>query len=342
MSSRRQFLSKLNLFSGLNKTEIEPSSEFTDFAISRRTLLAGSSAIAISIAAGCAPITSRQKPQLSSKSTSSEEPLYTPELEKRRLIEKSGTMKIYYEGYDTGKLNGVPNLSGRIKGICKGIADVEQTFDTKLVKNVVIKDLGKYNGNAMVIGDEIIISLFELTIRSQEDIEELVEHEALHILARKAGFYESDKIMEIYTTIKNERYKIKDTAAYISFLNESNFVNANGVGHADSNILEFTTSFLHSLMHIERLEDNLNKTIKAHIFYEAKYGVGNSLKNIDLITYQKLLFLDYYIIVIEAMINELGNFKYNRLKQFLIEKLGYIKRVKQKIEAMDNPVLVSL
>jgi len=323
MTSRRIFLSKLNPFSGLSRCETEPAEKIADLVISRRTWLAGIlSAAALAALPGCASF-AEQKLQL-----------YTPEPEKRKIFKKIGNLTIIYEGDDLKELAEIDNCEEKIQSIYQGIVSVEDSFGRNLTQKVIIKPLKQCN--AMATNGVVVFSLCELRSSFPEAIKVVSEHECLHIFIEKVGFHESEKLQKIYEDISEKNYERREGTAFFGFINEDNFMRSAEYncwlgGHSKQNIKEFITSFLHSLMYIERLEKNLNRQFDVLVHKKTELGFSGSRENIKLSNKQKLIFLNHYIRIIEAMIAELNTPDNSQAKEFLREKLEYVKKVKEKM-----------
>ncbi|MCK9274118.1 MAG: hypothetical protein M0P57_03415 [Syntrophales bacterium] len=175
-------------------------------------------------------------------------------------------------------LNDLPDLAQRLESISDGINSVERAFGSKLVTRVHVVD---YNiRNAVTCEGESEIWFYRRTFREEtlDELKTIAEHETLHLLVDRHGFAKQTGVLEHYAdlrgfdTLSYERFilitrgiVLRETAdnqaenkIFFSFINERNFIKGRKGGHSHQNPDEFCTSFLHSLMYIENLEDNLN------------------------------------------------------------------------------------
>ncbi|MDI6854260.1 MAG: hypothetical protein QME75_11740 [Deltaproteobacteria bacterium] len=175
-----------------------------------------------------------------------------------------------------------PELRSRLQAISAGIRSVEGKFGVDLVSRVNLVDYEKIR-NAVTCGGEKEI-WFYLKVLREEPLEELrtiAAHETLHLLVESQGFAEDAALREHFADLKGfdflsyERFMLitkgivlekgkedlKDEAIFFAFLDERNFLKGMKGGHAYQNPEEFCTSFLHSLMFVERLKDNLDRPL---------------------------------------------------------------------------------
>jgi hypothetical protein len=83
---------------------------------------------------------------------------------------------------------------------------------------------------------------------------------------------------------------------FFSFINEKNFMeNMNG-GHSQKNIEEFSASFIHSLIFIDRLDQNLDRPLKVNGLDAPRF----------LSPWEKQVVLDQYIRGIECLLSVLS------------------------------------
>lgn len=176
------------------------------------------------------------------------------------------------------------DFNARLAAIAEGVSRVESAFGTDLVSRVNILDVEGIH-NAVTSRRDGEIS-FYIDAFIQEPIDELrviAEHESLHRLVWKLDLSGTTELRKIFSELKgydlfsNERFMLLTTGAVsegsaqggaesllFDFIDERNFIPGMKGGHSSENIEEFCTSFMHSLMYIENLKDNLLKPILFH------------------------------------------------------------------------------
>ena len=252
-----------------------------------------------------------------------------------------------YLGNNSDKFSEIEGLDEKLQAIAQGINNVENIADMDLVDHVNLIDY-KVN-NAFADQRESFIAFFSgyLQKKPLKEVKITAEHETLHKYVFKRGFTESVNVRKIFADLKgytgqkrqsvikggevpfddfNENYENK---TFFSFINESNFLGGEG-GHSHGNIWEFCTSFFHSLMYLDRLEEKLELFTQSQKSDEKQKG--------GLSPEEKKIILDNYIVVLKTLIKEaenipiIGRFYINREEKFLKDKLAQVMLIKRKYE----------
>jgi len=284
-----------------------------------------------------------------------EDAIYSIPIEQNRIqvFKKIGNVTFYYEGNNLNRLTEVEDLEKKIRVIYDAIINVGRLFGDDSISKVVIKGVNhKYA--SVVNGELIFFSLGCFKLLNAQTIKGVTEHELIHTITTRNGFNNSVRLRNIFADIKEydegERYDVikkggypfykyyDGETAFFEFINESNFLAAGDGGHSYKNIFEFNTSFIHSLVYIERMEENLNNGEYSFKKDEVdkKDGHLNASDHIKrkLTHAEKIRILTHYITIITAMIEEIDIFGClydSKLEKFLREKLEYVKKVKEKM-----------
>ena len=169
-------------------------------------------------------------------------------------------------------------LHPRLEAVAKGIAFVEQALGAKLVEQVNILD---YRGpdNALTQYGTPAIWFYADTLLHQTpaELQCMAEHETLHLFVDGQGYTASTLLREFFAELHGfgplslERFALVTTgrltpsppqqahfrAGLLDFIDERNFITGMSGGHAADNLDEFATSFIHSLLYIDRLTANI-------------------------------------------------------------------------------------
>jgi hypothetical protein len=172
------------------------------------------------------------------------------------------------------------DLPERVRAIADGIARVEQALGGDLVRHVNVLD---YQGpdNALTVTGRAEIWLYGGTFWNQPpgELGSMAEHEALHLVVDRQGYTRSSAVRELFADLRGfgplsvERFALltsgrlplhpatpPDAAAVLlPFIDERNFLVDRSGGHAGENLDEFCTSFLHTLLYVDRLASNLRQ-----------------------------------------------------------------------------------
>lgn len=178
-------------------------------------------------------------------------------------------------------LGDLPDLEKRLQAIASGIRRVESAFGLKLVDFVNILP---YKGpdNSLSVRGKSQVWFYADAIRLQRipELRSMAEHEALHILVDRLGYTHKTPLKELFSDLmgygpfSRERFLLVTTGAlpaptlpsppstrpFLAFINERNFIPGMTGGHAGDSLDEFCASFLHSLLYLDHLEQNLFKS----------------------------------------------------------------------------------
>ncbi len=234
-------------------------------------------------------------------------------------------------------------LYQRMDAISRGIRNVESTFQAELVGTVNILEFKEIH-NAVTCIDKNDIWFYINTFR-QEPINELnviAEHEALHILVDRLNLTRNTVVRKMFADLKGfdefsiERFWIVtqgktgsrgrlrkgEQGYFFDFISERNYLSGMKGGHPQEDLDEFCTSFLHTLMYMDRFEANLQKA----------EGVGIQGKELIIANYIKLLE------VVRQRLNSSGNPHGDMAGsisniRFVSERLDMIKGLGQQLQA---------
>jgi hypothetical protein len=194
-----------------------------------------------------------------------------------------GTIQFRYAGGDLDTyLARVDLPQQRLRAVADGIARVENAFGAKLVDVVNLLSF-KGPDNALTLYGYPQLWFYADTFGSRppNELRAMAQHETLHLLIDRMGYARSKAVKELfadflgYGPFSLERFSLLtsgalpepairgqkvETRPILSFINEKNFIPGLAGGHAADSPDEFAASFLHSLLHIELLRDNLHRT----------------------------------------------------------------------------------
>jgi len=176
------------------------------------------------------------------------------------------------------------SLLERLTAVSEGVRSVEERFDVDLVRRVSLVDYEKIR-NAVTCKDENEIWFYMRALREEplEELRTIAAHETLHLLVDRLGFADNNEVRELFADLKGfpvfsyERSMLlvrgtvldgpesdfAEDSVFFSFINEQNFQEGMKGGHSHQNPDEFCASFLHSVMYVERLRGNLERSILA-------------------------------------------------------------------------------
>jgi hypothetical protein len=173
-----------------------------------------------------------------------------------------------------------PDLHDRVRAIRSGIAKVEEVLGGGLVQRVNVLD---YQGpdNALSVRGHADLWFYAETFWNQDPAEltSMAEHETLHLVVDREGYTGRPAVRELFADLRGfgplslERFalvaggRLPAAAAaaagtgslLLPFVDERNFLADRRGGHAGDSLDEFCTSFLHTLLYLDRLEDNLRR-----------------------------------------------------------------------------------
>jgi hypothetical protein len=173
-------------------------------------------------------------------------------------------------------------LQQRLIAVSEGIRSAEKWFNMDLVTRVNIVD---YEGthNALTCEGEKAIWFYIKALREEplEELKTIARHETLHLLVDRQGFARDGELRAHFADLKGfgtfsyERFMLiaggvvlggagknqNENENFFAFISERNFLEGMKGGHAHQNPDEFCTSFLHSLMFVERFTKNLDRPL---------------------------------------------------------------------------------
>jgi len=225
-----------------------------------------------------------------------------------------------YLGSRLQKLKNRPtDLQDRIDAITEGILAVERMLGAKLVNNVNIIDYEPIHDAVTVKRKhDIWFYISSFSKESLEELKSMAKHETIHIYVDSKNLTVNSGIRHLFADLKGygewsmERFALVATGRirrrstaekidedpFFAFIDERNFQEGRLGGHSHSNVDEFCTSFIHSLMFIERLPQNLENPVKFP---------GRSQQAQHLTKAQKEKILATYIYVLELISKYVGN-----------------------------------
>jgi hypothetical protein len=230
----------------------------------------------------------------------------------------------------------VPDFNDRLRAIEEGIESVESVFGGGLVKALNIIDYESVKDAVACDGrDDIWIYVDALLEEPLEELKTIAMHEALHVLVDKNRFARDSEVRELFAGLRGhdefsrERFSIVtsgtappreaehclENGAFFAFINERNFIEGMKGGHSHDSVEDFSVSFMHSLMFLERFENNLNRPV---LFSE---GAGGPRPLTDR---ERDFVVDSYIEATETFIRALDHRGETSAttKAFLKQKLG--------------------
>ena len=198
----------------------------------------------------------------------------------------------------------------RLSAIAEGIEAVERTFNADLVETVSIVDYqGIHNAVTCDGGKEIWFYTDAFVKEPLNELKAIAEHETLHKLVEKQQLTKNSDIREFFADLKGyddvsyERFLLITYGSlppqgfskgnvdhpFFAFIDERNFLKGMKGGHSHANVAELCTSFLHSLLFIDRLEANLDRPISFTGSKAQPRYLSNQEKGIVMDNYVKLL-----------------------------------------------------
>ena len=198
--------------------------------------------------------------------------------------EENGRQRFHYVGNRLDLLKSrIPDFDLRLAAIQKGIDRVEKQLEPDLVSKVILLD---YHGieNAISCEDSDDIWFYIKTFQQEpiEELETISAHETLHKYVDRRRLIRHPLVRKRFADLKGfdmisyERFLMvtqgivsrrsiptdPEKRLFFEFINERNFLIDRKGGHSEDNLDEFCASFLHSLMFVDRLEENLNRPIR--------------------------------------------------------------------------------
>ncbi len=132
--------------------------------------------------------------------------------------------------------------------VAKGINVVEQNFPGVFNGRVIVTEKNVHQANSFL--KDIAFTTHDIDKKDDSWLLMTTEHEILHQVAIKLGFVSNGEI--------RDKFK-KTPAGLMKFISENEFFGTSSGGHPYSDMDEFCTSFIHTVMYPDRLKANLEK-----------------------------------------------------------------------------------
>jgi hypothetical protein len=197
---------------------------------------------------------------------------------------KRGPVVFRYLGSQLQHLENRPaDFRNRINAITEGILAVEHALGMKLVSHVNLIDYQAiHDAVTAKRKHDIWFYISSFTQESPAELKSMAEHETIHIYVDSKNLTAKSEIRQSFADLKGydqwslERFALVTTGQirrrptvneidenpFFAFIDERNFQEGRLGGHSHSDLDEFCTSFIHSLMFFDRLKINLDKPIK--------------------------------------------------------------------------------
>jgi hypothetical protein len=230
------------------------------------------------------------------------------------------------------------DLEDRLRAIEEGVGSVESVFGARLVGAVNVIDYENVKDAVACDGsDDIWIYVDAFLGESLEELKTIAAHETLHVLVDKNRFARDSEVRELFAGLRGhdefspERFSIVlsgiapprepeqclENGAFFAFINERNFIEGMKGGHSQDTVEDFSVSFMHSLMFIDRFEQNLNRPV----LFSAAAGGARSLTDRE-----RDFVVDSYLNAIGTFINAIDSKCENSAttRAFLQKKLSIL------------------
>lgn len=185
-------------------------------------------------------------------------------------------------------------IGQKLSAIHRGIRKIEKFAGKEFVNKVNIVEFNVNNAMANKNSPEIKFTTANLLESTPYDLRNMAEHELLHKYVDHVGLNKDEHISTLLAqTLGRDSWGAYgdfaeyDEHAFFAFVNEHNYLDTSEGGHSNANIDEFSTSFLHSLMYIDKFEKNLEEGIRLEV---------NDKNKTYLTTEEKLRVIDLYIL----------------------------------------------
>jgi len=194
----------------------------------------------------------------------------------------NGEVLFHYLGSDKAQFEAsIHDFKDRLAALSEGIAFVEKAVDGKLVKHVNIVE---YQGadNALTSWGQNQIWIYADTFRNRRvsELRSMAEHETLHIFTDRQSYARQTALRGFFSDLHGfeplslERFSMvtrgmlpsgvtlptRKTSPLFAFIDERNFIPGMSGGHSGDSLDEFCASFLHALLYIDQLSNNLDKS----------------------------------------------------------------------------------
>lgn len=191
-------------------------------------------------------------------------------------------VQFHYLGADKAQFAAsIHDFKDRLAALSEGIAFVEKAVDGKLVKHVNIVE---YQGadNALTSWGQNQIWIYADTFRNRRvsELRNMAEHETLHVFTDRQSYARQTALRGFFSDLHGfeplslERFSLvtrgmlpsgvilptRKTSPLFAFIDERNFIPGMAGGHSGDSLDEFCASFLHALLYIDQLSNNLDKS----------------------------------------------------------------------------------
>jgi hypothetical protein len=218
-----------------------------------------------------------------------------------------------YIGTRLQELQEEEDFGERLNAVAEGVFSVEQHFNADLVRYINIVDYAGIH-NAVTLDGQNDIWFYVKTFLEEptEELQTISQHETLHIYVNQKKLPSVQALRGIFSDLNGfdllsiERFSIMTSGVtpqrqgkgnqeiFFDFINEKNFLKGMKGGHSHDNVEEFLTSFLHTLMYSDRLEENLHLPLSL-------YSHNTGTRSRVLTPSERVSVLDRYIQVLEIL-----------------------------------------
>lgn len=192
----------------------------------------------------------------------------------QRTVNKTG-VSFWYLGNQQEELIGIPDIQTKLSAIARGVKNVHTKLGVNITDQIRVIDYAVDNASASQTETSLSIFRDFLFNNSVRENFQTAEHETLHRYVALRGLTEDQALRGLFADIEgvegNQRETIIQTGTtpladfdsdyrnklFFAFVDERNYFHEKQGGHSYSNIYEFTTSFVHTLLYIDKLEKNL-------------------------------------------------------------------------------------
>ncbi|MBT4447326.1 MAG: hypothetical protein HOD06_01140 [Candidatus Komeilibacteria bacterium] len=246
---------------------------------------------------------------------------------------RGGDLVFEYLGNRPDSISNDEGVDEHIQAITNAITRVESISGSNLIDRVRFIDYNADNAFAAHYEKEMTFTMDHLEGNDVEESAATAEHEILHKYVDQKKFTDDPEIRTLFADLKgytsNKKTRIinngwipfdgfnedYDNKIFFDFIDEKSFLGRGG-GHSKDNVWEFCTSFIHSLMYLDRLDDNLQE-------------IGDEEERMSV--------LDNYIHTTQVVLDNVRNLPVigklydNREEKFLKDKLEQMKQLRGKL-----------
>lgn len=175
-----------------------------------------------------------------------------------------------------------PGFQRRLEAVASGIDAVEAAFGVRLVSAVNILGFDAIHNAVTCAGrDEIWFYIKAFEDEPLDELTVIAEHEALHLLVDRLRLTRKREVRDLFAELKGfgvfskarfqlitegvvgsaDRMRKGEKGFFFEFISERHFLDGMKGGHPRADPDEFSTSFLHTLMYINRMAENLDQPL---------------------------------------------------------------------------------